>query len=63
MKARCLYEPARVFIWSWGRLVPRVSSSSDALGMPWEFMGVHSFFHFGTLHLVLHRHEKQDLAN
>mgnify|MGYP007055201844 CR=1 FL=1 len=27
----------------WGRLVPRVSFSSDALGMPWEIMGVYNF--------------------
>jgi hypothetical protein len=27
----------------WGRLVPRVSFSSDALGMPWEIMGVYIF--------------------
>lgn len=27
----------------WGRLVPRVSFSSDALGMPREFMGVYNF--------------------
>jgi len=32
------------FYGRWGRLVPRVSFSSDALGMPWECMGVYIFF-------------------
>ena len=27
----------------WGRLLPRVPFSSDAIGMPWEFMGVYIF--------------------
>ena len=55
MKARCLYEPARVLFGRWGRLVPRVSFSSDALGMPREFMGVHKFLCEITLYIVLHR--------
>ncbi len=36
-------KPAQVFI-GWGRLVPRVPFSSDALGMPWENVGVYCFF-------------------
>ena len=59
MKARCLYEPARVLFGLWGRLVPLVSFSSDALGMPWEFMGVYTFLWEITLDLVLHRAVKQ----
>ena len=55
MKARCLYEPARVLFGRWGRLVPRVSFSSDVLGMPWELMGVYKFFGKYTPNLVLHR--------
>ncbi len=43
MKIEACMKPARV-LFIWGRLVPRVSLSSDALGMPWEIMGVHSFF-------------------
>lgn len=45
----------------WGRLVPRVSFSSDALGMPWECMGVYIFFRKKTQDLVLHRLQKQDV--
>lgn len=59
MKARCLYEPARVLFGRWGRLVPRVSFSSDALGMPWEIMGVYIFFREKAPYLVLHRGYKQ----
>ena len=62
MKARCLYEPARVLFGRWGRLVPRVSFSSDVLGMPWEFMGVYIFFRKNTLDLVLHRPRLQHLV-
>ena len=62
MKARCLYEPARVLFGRWGRLVPRVPFSSDALGMPWELMGVYKFFENYTLNLVLHRVVKQHVG-
>ncbi len=47
------------FYGRWGRLVPRVSFSSDALGMPWEIMGVYNFFQIYILDLVLHSPEKQ----
>mgnify|MGYP003629674443 FL=1 len=62
MKARCLYEPARALFGRWGRLVPRVPFSSDALGMPWELMGVYKFFGNCTLNLVLHRVVKQHVG-
>jgi hypothetical protein len=51
------------FYGRWGRLVPRVSFSSDALGMPWECMGVYIFFRNHTLDLVLHSREKQDVES
>ncbi|MBB3993627.1 hypothetical protein GGR95_001258 [Sulfitobacter undariae] len=50
------------FIFTWGRLVPRVSFSSDEQGMPWEIMGVYYYFSSNPLHLVSHRVKKQDLA-
>jgi len=40
-------------------LVPRVSFSSGALGMPREFMGVYIFFGEFTLYMVLHRDQNQ----
>ena len=55
-------KPARLFYFLWGRLLPRVPFSSDALGMPREIMGVYIFFQKNTQYLVLHRHEKQYLV-
>jgi hypothetical protein len=49
-----LYETCVVFI-IWGRLVPRVPFSSDALGMPRELMGVYNFLLKYPQYLVLHR--------
>jgi hypothetical protein len=46
------------FYGRWGRLVPRVSFSSDEQGMPWECMGVYIFFRKITQDLVFHRREK-----
>jgi hypothetical protein len=43
-------------------LVPLVSFSSDALGMPWEFMGVYSFLWEKTQDMVLHRVTKQHVG-
>ena len=62
MKARCLYEPARVFFGLWGRLVPRVPFSSDEQWMPWEFMGVYSFFRLYAPDFVFNRPLEQDMA-
>ncbi len=52
-------KPAQVFI-GWGRLVPRVPFSSDALGMPWENVGVYCFF--GKMRERARFHHRETLA-
>ena len=54
-------KPARVYCCV-GSFGAPCLVSSDALGMPWEFMGVYIYFANPLHDLVLHRSRKQDLV-
>jgi hypothetical protein len=45
MKAKCLYETCFYYFGSGSFGAPAVPFSSDALGMPWEFMEINKNYH------------------